>query len=58
MIRTMQFGSSIATFKVFPSGNFVILNITRGNANVTKSLTTNRYVSGMIRFCIATGQFN
>jgi hypothetical protein len=55
-IHTLQFGSSVATFKVWPSGTFVVIRIMRGTANVTKSITANRYVSGLIRFAIATGQ--
>lgn len=52
----MQFGSSVATFKVWPSGTFVIVKIMRGTADVTRSITTNRYVSGMVRFAIGSGQ--
>lgn len=53
---TMQFGSSVATFKVWPSGTFVIVKIMRGSENVTQSITTNRYVSGLIRFAVSSGQ--
>ena len=52
----VQFGSSVATFKVWPSGTFKIVKIMRGTADVTNSITTNRYVSGMIRFSISSGQ--
>ena len=55
-IFTMQFGSSVATFKVWPSGTFVIVRIMRGSEDVTKSITTNRYVSGLVRFSISSGQ--
>jgi len=51
--HTQKIGNNTVTFKVFPSGNFVIQTILRDKQNVTDSLTTNRYVSGMIRFMVA-----
>ena len=56
--HTIQYGLTRATFKVYPSGTFVITRIVRGGQDVTSSLTTNRYVSGMIRFGIANGQIS
>ena len=50
---TENVGNNVATFKVFPSGTYVIQSIYRDGQNVTDSITTNRYVSGMIRFWIA-----
>jgi hypothetical protein len=49
----MTFGNYVATFKVYPSGTFVIQDILLSGQNVTQSLTANRYVSSMIRFGIA-----
>lgn len=51
--HTESVGNNVATFKVFPSGTFVIQSIHRDGKDVTDSLTTNRYVSGMIRFWVA-----
>jgi hypothetical protein len=50
---TKKIGQFVTTFKVFPSGNYVIQSIHRDGQDVTSSLTTNRYVSGMIRFWVA-----
>lgn len=54
--HTKQIGNTISTFKVLPSGNFVIQSIHRDGKDLTSSITTNRYVSGMIRWGIANGQ--
>lgn len=58
MVHTVVFGSSVATFKVWPSGNFVITKIVRNGTDVTKSIVTNRYVSGMIRFMLANSELS
>ena len=51
--HTMKFGNNTATFKVYPSGSFVIQTIMRDGKNVTDSLLANRSVSGLIRFNVA-----
>ena len=51
--HTMKFGNTTATFKVYPSGSFVIQTILRDGKNVTDSLLANRSVSGLIRFNVA-----
>lgn len=51
--HTMTFGNYVATFKVYPSGTFVIQDILLSGQNITQSLTANRYVSSMIRFGVA-----
>ena len=50
---TKSVGNNVATFKVFPSGTFVIQSIYRDGKDVTDSIITNRYVHGMIRFWVA-----
>ena len=50
---TEKVGQNVVTFKVFPSGTYVIQSIHRDGRDVTDSITTNRYVSGMIRFMVA-----
>lgn len=50
---TKMVGQNRVTFKVYASGSFVIQSIHRDGKDVTDSITTNRYVSGMIRFWVA-----
>jgi len=51
--HTKNVGPNVVTFKVFPSGTYVIQSIHNAGKDVTDSITTNRYVSGMIRFWVA-----